>query len=116
MPWKAGQSGNPAGRPAGKQFGQTFAEQARDHAPKALKRLVKIMNDERAPLPSVVAACKEIIDRVYGKPAQFSTGSQQEFRRAMEMSDDELARIIQSGPPLLELIVDNPEKGNGQTS
>jgi hypothetical protein len=108
MPFKPGISGNPAGRPP---LGQSFAEQARDHAPKALKRLVKIMNDERAPLPSVVAACKEIIDRAYGKAAQFNTGNTQVFRRAMDMSDDELARIIQSGPPLLELVMDNKDGG-----
>jgi hypothetical protein len=54
---------------------------------------------------AVVAACKEIINRAYGQAAAFNTGNTQEFRRAMEISDDELPRIIQSGPPLIELVV-----------
>lgn len=37
------------------------------------------------------------------------------LRRAFELTDDELARIAQSGPSPLELVVDNPEKGNDQT-
>jgi hypothetical protein len=77
--------------------------------------LSKIMLDETAPPAVRVAAADKVIDRAYGKAPAFQTGDQQEFRRAMDMSDDELARVIQSGPPLLELVVHNPEKDNGQT-
>jgi hypothetical protein len=34
-----------------------------------------------------------LLDRAYGKPPAFSTTSVGEFRRAVELSDDELIRI-----------------------
>jgi len=40
-----------------------------------------------------VSAIKEVADRCEGKPPQFSTGDADEFRRAMDLSDDELAAI-----------------------
>ena len=38
------------------------------------------------------------------------------LRRAMDMTDDELAQIALRGPSRPKLVVDNPEQGNGQTS
>ena len=55
------------------------------------------MDDPKAS-PSVrVAAAERILDRAYGKPAQFSTGQAQEFRKAVDMTDDELAAIVEAG-------------------
>ena len=34
-----------------------------------------------------------ILDRGYGRPASFSTGDNQTFKRAIDMTDDELAAI-----------------------
>ncbi len=43
-------------------------EAAREHGPAALKRINKLTNDEN---PRVaLAACKEILDRAYGKTVQ----------------------------------------------
>ncbi len=60
-----GQSGNPGGRPKGVAEVQ---ELARQHAPEALDRLVKIMrgDNERA----ATAAASLTLDRAYGKPTQ----------------------------------------------
>ena len=35
-----------------------------------------------------------LLDRAYGKPAQFNTGDAQSFKKAIEMTDDELAVIV----------------------
>jgi hypothetical protein len=35
-----------------------------------------------------------LLDRAYGKPAQFNTGDAQSFKKAIEMTDDELAAIV----------------------
>jgi hypothetical protein len=40
-----------------------------------------------------VAAAREILDRGWGKPPQFSAQTQGEFRRAIDMTDDELIAI-----------------------
>jgi len=104
--FQKGRSGNPGGRP--KVVGE-IQELARQYTTKALDVLVQIMLDEKAPPNARIAAADKVIDRAYGRPPQFSTGSQQEFRRACEMSDDELAEIAQRGPSrpkLIELVVD----------
>ena len=35
-----------------------------------------------------------LLDRAYGKPSQFNTGYATNFRKAVDMSDDELAAIV----------------------
>ena len=67
--FKKGQSGNPGGRP--KMFSEVRAL-AQEHCPAAIKKLVALMDsaDERV----VHAACKELLDRGIGKPAQAVTG------------------------------------------
>ena len=44
-----------------------------------------------------VRAIQEVSDRLDGKAPQFQTGDADEFRRALEMSDDELGHIARSG-------------------
>jgi hypothetical protein len=47
----------------------------------------------RAPYAARVSASLAILDRGYGRPASFSTGDSQSFKRAIDMTDDELATI-----------------------
>ena len=35
-----------------------------------------------------------LLDRAYGKPPQFNTGDTGNFRKAIDMTDDELAAIV----------------------
>jgi hypothetical protein len=44
-----------------------------------------------------VAAANTLLDRAYGKPPQFNTGDANNFCKAVDMSDDELATIAARG-------------------
>ena len=66
---------------------------ARMHAPIAIKTLVAICKDEKASHAARVSASQAILDRGYGRPASFSTGNSQTFKRAIDMTDSELAAI-----------------------
>ena len=84
-----GKSGNPGGRPkelAGIQ------ELARKHAPEAIKTLVRVAAKGKSE-SAQVAAASALLDRGFGKPPQFNTGDNAAFRKAIEMSDNELASI-----------------------
>jgi hypothetical protein len=81
-----------------------FQELARQYTTEAIEVLAQIMRDEKAPTAARVAAADKILDRAWGRPPQFITGDEQRFRRANEMSDDELAAIASGqvkliGPP-----------------
>lgn len=92
--WVKGQSGNPGGR---RKQNKTVTEMAREAAPEAMKKLVKIMKDDKA-THGIVAVCAEkILERAYGKPTQVSAVAIGDFRKAAELTDDELLRIIQAG-------------------
>ena len=41
-----------------------------------------------------VSAAIALLDRAYGKPPQFNTGDPGNFRKAIDMTDDELASIV----------------------
>ena len=41
-----------------------------------------------------VSASQAILDRGYGRPATFSTTDTTQFKRAIDMTDDELAAIV----------------------
>jgi hypothetical protein len=62
-----GQSGNPGGRP--KVVGEV-QELARQYTGEALKTLVGIMRNKKAPPAARAMASNAILDRGYGKPAQ----------------------------------------------
>ena len=66
---------------------------ARAHTETAVRVLAGIMREPEAPHSARVSAAQVLLDRGWGKPAQFTTGSADEFRRAMDLSDDELANI-----------------------
>jgi hypothetical protein len=50
--------------------------------------------DEKAPQSARVSASQAILDRGYGRPATFSTTDTTQFKRAIDMTDDELAAIV----------------------
>ena len=85
-----GSSGNPGGRP---RAACSIQELARKHTIEALDVLVQIMLNEKAPPNARVAAANTLLDRAYGKAPTFSTSDTQAFKRAIDMTDDELAAI-----------------------
>ena len=88
-PFPKGKSGNPGGRP---KAAHSIQELARKHAPEAIKTLADIAKNGT---PSArVSAAIALLDRAYGKPPQFNTGDATSFRKAVDMSDDELAAIV----------------------
>ena len=66
---------------------------ARMHAPHALKTLFTISKDERAPHAARVSASQAILDRAYGKAPTLNTSDPKVMKRAIDMTDDELAAI-----------------------
>ena len=88
-PFQPGKSGNPEvdlDRVNGIQ------ELARKHGPEAIKTLADIAKNGT---PSArVSAAHALLDRAYGKAPTFSTSDTQAFKRAIDMTDDELAAIV----------------------
>ena len=70
-----------------------------------MRKVAKIMRNPKASPAVQLAAAVHIIDRACGKPASFSTGSPDAFRKAIDMTDDELAAIVAAGKgKVLELV------------
>ena len=86
---------NHRGRPAPQKTGLrcTVFKIARKHTIEALDVLVQIILSEKAPPNARVAAANTLLDRAYGKAPTFSTSDTQVFKRAIDMTDDELAAI-----------------------
>ena len=77
--FRPGQSGNPGGRPA---VSAEIRVLARERTPEAINILTEIMRDPKAPPAARVAACRELLDRGYGRPesslnAKIETHSEQ---------------------------------------
>lgn len=108
-PFVKGQSGNPSGRT---KADKTITQLAREAAPDALRTLVKIMRDPKMPPGARAVAADHVINRAYGKPPQLNTVNAEQFKRAVEMTDDELARIAAGAEPVtvdpVELTEDSP--------
>ena len=86
--FQKGTSGNPGGRP---KAAHSVQELARKHAPDAIKTLADIA--KKGTPAARVSAAIALLDRGYGKPPQFNTSDAISFRKAVDMSDDELAAI-----------------------
>ena len=87
-PFPLGKSGNPGGRP---KAAHSIQELARKHAPEAIQTLADMARDGTP--GARVSAAVALLDRAYGKPPQFNTNDAGSFKRAVEMSDDELAAV-----------------------
>jgi hypothetical protein len=59
--------------------------------------LAELMNNPKATASARAMAADRILDRAYGKPPQLTTTDAGQFRRACDMSDDELARVAAGG-------------------
>ena len=87
--FKPGQSGNPHGRP--KVVGEV-QELARQHTGEAIKTLVAIMRNKKAPPAARAMASNAILDRGYGKPAQ-TMNANVKTAPLQALSDAELTAI-----------------------
>ena len=71
MPFKPGESGNPAGRPQTNKF---VIELARKHTEEAIAKLAELMRlDDPDSRATQVAAAKALLDRAWGTPPQAVT-------------------------------------------
>ena len=105
MPFVKGKSGNPGGR---QKADFTIQSIARKHCPAAIARLVAILNDDSVAASAQVASANALLDRGYGKPPQFSTSDADQFRKAVDMTDDELASIASRG--CRQAVAETPDK------
>jgi hypothetical protein len=65
MPFVKGKSGNPGGRP--KRLSEV-RELARSYGPEAIRKLVAIMRNKKAPIRDQREACNSLLDRGFGRP------------------------------------------------
>lgn len=63
--FRKGQSGNPGGRPA---VSGELRALARERTATAIEVLAKIMENAKSPPAARVSACRELLDRGYGRP------------------------------------------------
>ena len=66
--FKPGQSGNPTGRP---KADKTIRDLARTYTKEAIRTLAEIAKNPKSSDSARVQACNAILDRGWGKPAQY---------------------------------------------
>src|SRR5262245_38728245 len=101
MTFVKGKSGNPSG--VRKDF-QGIGELARRFGPQMVTILARIARDPKAAVAARVSAAGMLLDRGFGRAASFSTTDVGAFKRAVELSDDELAAIALSAGIRIEAI------------
>lgn len=77
--WLKGKSGNPGGRPAGCA---DLVNAARSEAPDSLRKLVWLRDNADSDAVRL-AACREILDRAFGKP-----------KRGLEMTGEVQTQVV----------------------
>jgi hypothetical protein len=91
MPWKPGQSGNPAGRA---KLPKEMVELAQAATPKAIRRAIALMEHEDGNI--ALKAVNTVLDRAYGKPAQTIDTTIHDSRPLSDWALDELdARLTE---------------------
>ena len=90
--FRAGQSGNPGGRPKALR---EVTEAARAHTEEAIERLAYWMRSKNP--KASIAAANALLDRGWGKPAQFKTIEMDRSRPFELLTDDELLAIAALG-------------------
>jgi hypothetical protein len=86
--FRPGQSGNPGGRP---QSVSAIQLAARRHCLEAIERLADIMRNGGPDAPAKIAACRELLDRGFGRPAQSIDLAVSARKQILEMDADQLA-------------------------
>jgi hypothetical protein len=104
--WRPGQSDNPGGRP---KMAAEIRDHARDHGPRAIARLVALMDSENESV--AVRAAEALLDRGYGRPMQgveFSGQAERPAHRLIEITFVEprkrdADRSLPQRPPVIGL-------------
>jgi Family of unknown function (DUF5681) len=89
--WKKGVSGNPGGKP---RELKNAMQAARENSKYAMDALLDVVKNKQCSAAARVAAAGMILDRAYGRPPQLNTNVQLEYKRAIDMTDQELEAII----------------------
>lgn len=120
-----GQSGNPGGRPkrpetiAKRELTKDVKELAKAHSSDAVRTLIDVMNDKKAPPGARLMAANSLLDRGWGKPQQ--TIEANVTTSFDGMTDDELREFIAreastiSGSNLA-VVVSGEEESGGEFS
>ena len=87
-PWRPGQSGNPGGRPRGRS---EVTMLALSNCPKAILKLVAIMEDPNVSAPEQIRAAEAILDRGLGKVVEFPDENRQAFAFFQPMTSEQVA-------------------------
>jgi hypothetical protein len=103
--WKPGQSGNPDGRGKDKLFRQALVmelKEAGEDLPELREIARELIDVAKSPgHDDWTFAVREIIDRMDGKAPVMVTSDAEEFRKAVDMTDEELDAAIQRTQSLI---------------
>jgi hypothetical protein len=106
--WKPGQSGNPDGRGKDKLFRQALVmelKEAGEDLPELRDIARQLIDTAKAgpgeDNPAWPFATREVIDRMDGKSPLMVTSDAEEFRKAVDMSDEELDAAIERTQALI---------------
>lgn len=99
MVFQPGQSGNPSGA---RKDTLGLQELARRQTATVIRIFTQILKSQKAPAAARVSAGLALLDRAYGRPPSFSTTDVGDFRKAVELSDDDLLRIAAAAGIKLE--------------
>jgi hypothetical protein len=93
---------------------------AREHTSEALDTLAKIMLDPKAPHAARVSACRELLDRGYGRPessvnAKVETKREPDFNVLNEAERTELNRILDMAAPFFNKVLEAQGNSDGSS-